>query len=278
MDTDYRALWGRLDELLAVSAPHAFRNLRGPITDAGLAWLQSQARKGGVRRLDPAVDATYAAHDGAKGSRPSLLGLLPFPPDEAWAASCEWHSSWVSREELATWQDAIGSEKATCGELYGEDDTPGWLSRWLPMGRDGGGNAVMVDLGSGELFAFDHEVAKPVFIATLAAFLMGLEVDLRNDAIGEDDQGDFTRDLAGAASRPFRKKPDYVDTLLALLVERTLIAIEPSEALRDALRSALEQSGKTRTKRIIALLYEHPDVTEVFADDDVLAVLLDEFA
>jgi hypothetical protein len=68
--TDHVALWVQLDALLRAKVPKVSRGLRGPITEAGLAWLHPQARRGG-ETLHPAVDRDSArkSHASVRGSR-----------------------------------------------------------------------------------------------------------------------------------------------------------------------------------------------------------------
>ncbi len=266
---DYVALWQTIDALLRQHTPRAARQLRGPITDAGMAWIRATARKGGCRKVDPAVEATYAAHDGAKGTRPSILALLPCSKETAWATSCEWHSSWTAKEELATWQDVLGADDAG-------DDDPGWPSTWLPFGRDGGGNAVVVSLSSGELFTYDHEDGEPTDITTLGSVLVSLEADLRAGMIQEDEDGSLVRGTKSTAAAA-AAKPDEAAVLLQMLVEKRLAALEPTPALTDAVRKVLASRGRARTKKLVKLLYDHDDVSDVFADDEVLGVFMEEF-
>jgi cell wall assembly regulator SMI1 len=275
--TDYADLWKAIDGLLAVHAPRALAQLRGPITAPGLAWMRAVARKGGVRAIDAAVAATYLAHDGAREGRSSILALLPVSPATEWARSCEWHSSWISREELATWQSALGAADER-GEEDDDEGVPGWPSRWMPIGRDGGGNAVVVSLESGELFAFDHEVGEPVSLTMLGSFLVELELDLRAGLVGDDDEGALHRGERAARPAPKRAQHDEAASLMALLAEKNLVDLAPTASLREALGAALAvKSRKARDKKVMSVLYGHDDVAEVFADDDVLAVILDEF-
>jgi cell wall assembly regulator SMI1 len=260
---DYVALWMKIDGLMRERTPRAFDNFCGPAEKNDLGWLHALARSAGTP-LDAALEATYRAHDGAKGTTASLLALLPFPRGVEWAALCEWHSLHDAREELAVWRDALDSD----------DDESMWSADWLPIARDGGGNAVIASLSSGELYAFDHEDPIPVGVATLGEFLVEIEKQLSAGTIGEDDDGELEH--IGAAARAPRIDP--VETLMALLVEKNLAAIKPTPELKKALAPILDMTGKTaRTKRFVALLYDHPDVEEVFADDDVLEVFLDEF-
>jgi hypothetical protein len=266
-DVDYVALWAQIDALLLAKAPRVFRGLRAPLKDAGLAWLRSQAKQGGVR-LHPAVEATYRAHDGAKGERRSLIALVPFGEQGAWANMCNWHSSWIAREELAVWRDALGTD----------EEEGGWPARWLPIGRDGGGNAVVLSLGSGELFAWDHEGSEPIYGPTLGAFLVTLARDLVEDRVGEDEDGEPTRDLVAAPASAAQRAADPVASFVQLLVERKFAELSLTDELSSALRTALSRkTARARKKAVIDVLHAHPDVADVYADDEVLEVLVDEF-
>ena len=271
---DYAALWQRLDALICARALRASKQLRRPATAAGLAWLHAQARKGGASTLDAALEATYAAHDGARGESPSFLALLSFPEEAAWATACAWHSSWDARAELATWQDAIGRDPQS--DEDDDTDDRGWPSIMLPIARDGGGNAIAASLDSGELLAFDHEVGEFVSIGFLGEFLVTLERDLRDGKIGDDERGEFTRDDRVLATATAVR--DLAESFCSLLVEKRLANVSATPALRDAIRPLLDiKSSKTRVKRLVALLYDHEDVSEVFADDEVLALMIEEF-
>src|SRR5690349_7083526 len=134
MTIDMRATsspWPRIDGWLARYAPKVLRQLRPPLDEAGMVRLE---RALGRSLPDSLADA-YRAHDGAKGEGASVFGGARAPFSVGWVRFMGWLPAEQAVRRLR-WMCDLGIE---------------WPENWFPLGEDGGGNVLVVDLESGEI-------------------------------------------------------------------------------------------------------------------------------
>jgi len=255
----------RLDEWLAKVAPRVAKGLRGPASAAALRQLTRH-----FGRVPDAVLQMYRAHDGESegveleddelededefDDEGGLLARARVPREHVWIQAMRWLPiAEVIREHTVN----VGAAD--------------WPDDWLPLATDGGGNFVVV-AGDGEVFAWDHETGEP---ETLASSL-----DAWFGALADDLEAS-TRSAPVAAQAPRRAGA----VLIEVLEEHRFVEMdaeaspEEVDALVGALEQALARRGVERQlEGVLAALEGSKAVAEIFADDEVLAVLLKEFA
>ncbi len=269
--------WNRIDTWLAEHAPNVLRLLRPPIDDATLAKLEAAAGK----TLPASLVEAYRAHDGAAGEHRAIFGAVRTPKDALWAR----HMSWLSGDR------AVGSllfMRALATEVPGAAEWPATL---LPVGDDGGGNKIVVDLDSGEVSAWDHEdhsMAKLADDFSVWMTQLADDMDARLVVAGtdEDDAHDAITLLDAPppppAPAPVIAKDRAARVFVEVLVEKRFVALRKRadlEPLIAALTQALAiKTTATKKKKVIELLEESDAVEEIFAGDDKLEALVDEVA
>lgn len=265
--------WPRIDAWLEAHAPKVLAQLRRPVTPKVLATVEQAL---GAPLPSDLADA-YRAHDGALSERPVLFSAMRAPREALWIRGMHWLPLAETQAQLRFMQEV--------------DDE--WPDELLPIASDGGGNLVLVDLADGVVTVYDHETAEYGPIApSFGVWLSSLADDMDNElvALGTDGEADDDIDdelvLLKAPKPPPAKAPVLTEdrparVFLALLAERKHALFAPDESpdeLIAALTRALElRDARKRLRAVVKALEDNPYVEELFADDDELTALLEEF-
>lgn len=251
---------------LAQHAPLVLKRLRPPLDAPALA----RAARALGNTLHPSIRAAYRAHDGATGEHSTIFGAMRTRDGGQWVRSMYWLPM---DQALRSWRGQRGR---------------GWPAAWLPLGEDGGGNILCADVQSGALEAWDHETGETIRIAEdLDAWAAQLATDMAARLVEatEESEGEALELLKEPRVEPAaqglaKDRPAWV--LIGTLVERRLITLVPGRevaplaaALTTALRS---QSPARRRARVIDALEQSDVIEEIFAADEALDLLIDEFA
>ncbi|AKT40454.1 SMI1/KNR4 family protein [Chondromyces crocatus] len=260
--------WPRIDRWLRAHAPFIGQQLSGPATVEALHALERSVRA----PVPASLKEAYFAHDGAREERPTVFAAARVPREAEWARWMWW----------------LPMYKARARHQFMLDLGIGWSDRWLPFGEDAGGNVLYVDLRSGEVFAWDHETGEGILVAPdLRTWMTWLADDMdarlvasRPDA-EEEDLTLLDAPLAPLPVAPAVTAARTARSFLEVLEERGLVAVDEGmdqKSLLDALSTALAiRNAEKRRARTIAVLESEAAVEEIFADNEVLSVLIDEF-
>ncbi|MET9406246.1 SMI1/KNR4 family protein [Streptomyces sp. NPDC002935] len=157
----FDVLWSRIERRLARSAPACHARLNPPADPAAL--LRAEQETG--RPLPGGLAAWWRAADGVSPARPSLgeapFRLLPYGCDPYPVAEALTRRKLYLRSShdtvppplaaaLEAWLARCGQDPA--GTYYPYDVTPLWLPQWLPVGGDGLGGGLFVDLRAGDQY------------------------------------------------------------------------------------------------------------------------------
>lgn len=264
--------WPRIDAWLLANAPKIAKKLRPPLNAEGIARFERNLG----RPLPPAIVQAYRAHDGIKGEVPAILGAVRTPRNAEWVRYMWWLPA----------DDALDTLKA-----FRELDVT-WCDSRLPIGKDAGDNVLLVDLDHGSLAAWDNESGDitplaPDFAAWMSQLADDMEARLVAPSDDEDDDLELLerpRGTKAPAAKPVipagPARPARM--MLELLAARGHIILTEGadlDELAAALAVALATKGGARRRaKVVAELENSPAIEEVFADDDMIGAVADEFA
>ncbi|MGW2571470.1 SMI1/KNR4 family protein [Streptomyces sp. NPDC001537] len=154
-------LWSRIERWLARNAPACHARLNPPADPAALRRAERETG----RPLPEGVAAWWRAADGVSPAQPvggqTQFRLFPYGCDPYPVAVA------LARRELylrslrdtvpPPLADALEKWLARCsrdqaGTYYSRDTAPLWLPQWLPVGGDGMGGGLFVDLRAGDQY------------------------------------------------------------------------------------------------------------------------------
>lgn len=261
--------WSRIDAWLSSSAPRVASRLRPGLGDATappLEALRSALHEHGLTLPEP-LAATWIAHDGATEEHPTLFSIAPMPTLSSWAVWM-WLLSCAQALERYRFMHGLGI---------------GWSDAWLPLGEDGGGNVLVVDVRTEAVTVWDHETGERSPIApALDGWLSAIADRLESGRVVEDESEEQL--IIMATEPPPPPPPDTSErriakTFIDLLLEQELLELEPGgdqESLLTGVQQALRARGKTTA--LLELLENHPAVADFFVDDETLEELVREFS
>lgn len=203
------------------------------------AWLASHAPRE-ARRLAP--PAAASASDDIARALPS-----PLPEDLcASARECDGQDGGaIAGYKLLSLREALAERDRT---IAASDGAWTWSPSWLPVLTDGGGDYYFIELDSGAVRAWDHELMRaedvaPSFAALLAWYADALERGLYKAT----REGLIHKGLRGPGGL-CRERPELVDRLLTadLPFEADLW-----KAIRKAKRAELVASVDARLAQTI---------------------------
>ncbi|WP_197041495.1 SMI1/KNR4 family protein [Chondromyces apiculatus] len=258
----------RIDRWLREHAPAVFGLLRAPATPAA---LEAYAHAVG-RPLPEALLEAYRAHDGVTGEALTMFGANRAPRGVTWA-------------RFMTWLPAVEAPRQY---RMMRDLGVGWDAGWLVLGEDGGGNVLIVDAGSAEVLAWDHETGEASHVAPdLRTWMAWLADDMEAGlVVTDEDEGEEALLLLDAPPKAPPPAPEVsaertAQVLLDVLAERQFIAMEPevdpAPLVKKLVKALSVRAEEQRREQVIALLESEDAVAEVFADDEELGVVIDEF-
>jgi cell wall assembly regulator SMI1 len=277
--------WPRIDAWLAKNAKPVAAQLRGPLLDDDVARLEEAVGAS----LPPAIAEAYRAHDGASGEHATVFAAVRTPRNAEWIRGMAWLRA-ADVPKVLRFHRAVAADARDPG-----DDatiTP-FRESWLPIAKDAGDNVIVVDVSDGRVRAWDNESGD---VTDLAGDFRGWMAALADDmeaglvAFGDEaeDEDEETELLLLDAPRPPRPEPVQVGPeqaarmMLGVFVERGHVVLAEGEdlgTLVKALAAALGHKSKgKRREQVIALLENDARIEEVFADDDTIGALVEEFA
>lgn len=256
--------WTRIDAWLRKHAKLVFQQLRPPATEAALTAAE---RLLGLP-LPASLSASYRAHDGARGESPAVFAAVRAGLRQQWVRSVAWLPLDLAVKELRAMQRIF----------------PDWPTSLLPIGSDGGGNHVLVDLVAGTVLLRDHETDETDALAPdFHTWMTWLAEDMDSGRVTDEDSDDGELLTLLEAPPPPPPPPPLLAPdraarmLLEVLVERRHIALStpPSEALVQAVNDALRCRGpKRRLEAVLHALGESDAVDEIFASDPEIAAAI----
>lgn len=248
--------WTSIDAWLGQHSPELLATLRPPMADSKP-----------IKTLEARIECTLPAgvidfwrhHDGAKGST-TILCLA-----EA--------NSWVRGFEL------FSADEARKRHWAMRDLGVGWLLRDIPIGEDGGGNVLLVEAQTGQVFTWDHETIERIAVfATFQSWIQDIADAMRDGIIESDDESNFgVRRRAPGEVRAKSVLLDYpARALLCWMKERDLVSLS-DDANEGELVVALQHALNTSASALIDVLDTHPAIEDCFIDDETIAALAKEF-
>lgn len=261
--------WSRIDAWLGSNAPAVAGRLRpglGNATAPPLQALRSALRDHGLT-LPEALAATWLAHDGATEEHPTIFSIAPMPRLSSWAVWM-WLLSCAQSLERYRFMHGLGID---------------WSDAWLPLGEDGGGNVLVVDVRTEAVTVWDHETGEHSPIAPkFGPWLSSIADRLESGQVVEDESEEQL--IIMASEPPPPPEPDTSErriakTFIDLLLEQELLELERDgdhESLLTGVQQALRARGKTAA--LLELLENHPAVADFFVDDETLEQLVREFS
>lgn len=264
--------WPRIDAWLRANAPAVFELLAPPADDEELRELQEAVG----HALPASLASAYRAHDGALNDCNTVLGAVRAPKDGLWVRYMSWLSLAAALEQ---WKLMRG-----LSDEWPEDD--------VPVAHDGGGNLVVVSLASGAVTLFDHETWEMTPLAdSFAQWMTWLADDMDAGLVVLDEDESEYEDAITLLDKPVKPppaaapKPEVDDrasrVFLELLAERKLVQFvrgqDPRPLLKALLPALASKSPEKRMQSVLEVLEASPAVDEVFADDEELAEILEEF-
>ncbi len=254
-----------LRSALAELAPTLAARLMHAASTEDLATLEEAlgcALPPGLRSFYGNTDGDGDAIEGEERIHGLLLGAADCPD---WIRAMRWLSAKEAARQLSDYRDTMGAT---------------FQRSWVPVATDDNGNAVVLDVDSGALFALDHE--DPCMkddnriAASLPAFVEALADDLKSGALRCDHNG-FYRVIA-----PHAAPTQPAALLLSLLEERNLIELAPSAQRQDAVAAidailAGRGNSAALAQKLAGLLDAATWVDETYASEDVLEVLVEEY-
>ncbi|MER7645488.1 SMI1/KNR4 family protein [Streptomyces sp. NPDC126522] len=186
-------LWSRIERWLARNAPDSHSRLNPPADPAALRQAERQTG----RPLPEGLAAWWSAADGITPAQPAggetPFRLFPYRCDPyPLAEALERRNLYLHSlratvppplaDAMEEWLTRCGRDRA--GTYYSRDAAPLWLPQWLPVGGDGMGGGLFVDLRAGDQYgcvvrhgttSHDPEPSWPSIEALLAQVLHRLE-------------------------------------------------------------------------------------------------------
>lgn len=269
---EVKRIWHRVEHWLRAHAPEALAELREGVSQGDLERLQLAIGA----PLPPDFMDFYRVHDGAVGQ--ALFG--------------GWELLSVEQALLTRgMMNDLGwgtPELPNEGQPHGPVKPLWWSAWWIPILTDASGDMFCVDLQPargghvGQLISFVHDSPdRKVVTASLRSWFDEFASDLEAGRYYRDDErfGWIVRVPEPARSQSATASEGR--RLLSALLEIDAIELEDARdpaSLIKALDSFLAKPGRTRTVHdLTTLLLNHPDVAEVYIDDDRLSLLLEQW-